>query len=683
MKIALVGNQNCGKTTLFNVLTGSNQHVGNFPGVTVDSKIGAIRNQKDMEVVDLPGIYSLSPYSAEEDVTRKFLLQEHPDVIMNIVDATNIERNLYLTLQLCELNIPVVVALNMMDEVESSGNSIDVEKLQQLIGISVCSISASKNEGIEELIETTRQVGNNHILPLIHDFCKPTSAVHRSLHAMMHLIEDHAEIKKFPLRFVSTEILEGDTDIDQRLGLSENEKEISQHLIKELEEESGMDREAAIISMRYDFIDSVCQECVHRVNKQTKEQMRSIRIDKVLTNKYWAYPIFFLIIAFIFVITFGVINTYISSGLLGSGIELFKSWINKAFVQYGLNEVVRSLLVDGVITGVGSVLTFVPTIVALFFFLSLLEDSGYMARIAFMMDKPLRKLGLSGRSFVPLLIGFGCSVPAVMATRTLTSKRDKRFSLFLIPYVCCSAKLIVFLQLANAFFPNRPVISTLVIIGLYVLSLLIGILITWLLQFIVKGKPTPFMMELPAYRFPSFKNTIILMWDKAKDFIKKAFTIIFVASVVVWFLQSFDTRLNYIFDVDYVLPSGIQTVEEASMLSRLAGAIAVIFKPLGFGNWQVTASLIAGLTAKESVVSTLDILIPNGAFGVFELLNGNYLACISLMVFILLYMPCVATYATLRKELHSLPQATLYMVAQTLVAYIASLLIYQIGSVFI
>jgi ferrous iron transport protein B len=672
MKIALVGNQNCGKTTLFNALTGSNQHVGNFPGVTVDSKVGLIRGEEKMELVDLPGIYSLSPYSSEELVTRQFVLDEHPDVIMNIVDATNIERNLYLTLQLCELNIPVVMALNMMDEVKNSGNSIDLEKLQESIGIPVCSISASLNEGIEDLIQTTKLVAQKHIEPKIHDFCVSTSPVHRSLHAMMHLIEDHALEKKLPLRFVSTEILEGDKEIENRLGLSENEKEISDHLIKQLEEESKLDREAAIISMRYDFIDSVSEKCVTRVNTHTKEQIRSSKIDRVLTNRHFAFPIFFFIMALVFVLTFGVVNTFISEKLLGTLIDLLKNALNTAFVNYGLNEVVRSLLVDGVITGVGSVLGFVPTIVALFFFLSLLEDSGYMARVAFMMDKPLRKLGLSGRSFVPMLIGFGCSVPAVMATRTLTSKRDRRFTLMLIPYMCCSAKLVVFLQLAKAFFPNQPVLSTLVIIGLYVLSLLLGIFITWILQFMVKGKPTPFMMELPAYRFPSMKNTGILMWEKAKDFLKKAFTIIFVASVVVWFLQSFDLKLNY-----------VNGKAEDSILAILGTAISVIFKPLGFGHWEITSAILAGLTAKESVVSTLDILLEGGASGLLPLLGNNTFAGISLLIFILLYMPCIATFATLKKELNSFLQAFLYMAAQTAVAYVVCLIIYQVGMLFL
>ena len=525
MKVALVGNQNCGKTTLFNALTGSNQHVGNFPGVTIDSKVGIIKGQKErIEVVDLPGIYSLSPYSNEEIVTRDYILTNKPDIILNIIDATNIERNLYLTLQLAELDIPMVLALNMMDEVRNAGNSIDINLLEEELGIEACSISAAKNEGVAELIDHIIRIANTHSLPKITDICEPTSPVHRAIHGMMTLISDHAARLKYPLRFVASRLIEGDEILENEIGLSENEKDMLNHIVVEMENDTHLDREAAMASMRYDFIDKVCAKCVHKVNEKTKEQIRSNKIDRILTNKYLAFPIFIVIMALVFYLTFGLIGYYLSDWL-GMGIDALIELTRTGLTNVSVNPVVISLVCDGVMGGVGSVLSFIPTIVVLFFFLSMLEDSGYMARIAFIMDRPLRKLGLSGRSFVPMLIGFGCSVPAVMSSRTLTSDRDKRLTIMLTPFMSCSAKLPVFTLLTAAFFGAS---GTWVMISLYIIGIVVAIIIAALCHIFIKGKPTPFMMELPTYRLPGAKTTVMLMWEKAKDFIRKAFTIIFV-----------------------------------------------------------------------------------------------------------------------------------------------------------
>lgn len=660
MLIALVGNQNCGKTTLFNALTGSNQHVGNFPGVTVDSKIGTIKNQKsEMQVVDLPGIYSLSPYSNEEIVTRDFILKNKPDIILNILDATNLERNLYLTLQLAELNIPMVLALNMMDEVKSSGNSIDLNKLEEELGIEVCAISASKNEGIHELIQHIERIADEHILPKKDDICSSDSPIHRAIHAMMNLIEDHAQKLQYPLRYVATRLIEGDTILEKEIKLSENELDMLGHIVKEMETDAMMDREAAMAAMRYKYIDAVASKTIKRINPYTKEQILTNKIDKILTNKYLAFPIFIIIMALVFYLTFGLIGYYLSEWL-GMGIEALTELVRKLMIDGKMNNVVISLLCDGIMGGVGSVLSFIPTIVTLFFFLSLLEDSGYMARIAFIMDKPLRKLGLSGRSFVPMLIGFGCSVPAIMASRTLTSERDKKLTIMLTPYMSCSAKLPVFTVLTAAFFGKT---SVLVMIGLYLIGIVMAILIASISKLISKGKPTPFMMELPTYRLPGTKTTLLLMWDKAKDFIKKAFTIIFVATIIIWFLQTFDFHFNVVGSED-------------SILATLAKFITPIFKPIGVDNWRVTSAVITGLSAKESIVSTLDLLLKGQNISdIMSPLQG-----FSLLVFILLYMPCVATFATMKRELKSTWLAVSYMALETLVAYITATIIYQLGS---
>ena len=664
MKVALVGNQNCGKTTLFNALTGSNQHVGNFPGVTIDSKIGHIKNQKEeIEVVDLPGIYSLSPYSNEEIVTRDYILKNKPDLILNILDATNIERNLYLTLQLAELDIPMVLALNMMDEVRNAGNSIDINLLEEELGIETCSISASKNEGIAELIDHIIRIGKEHSLPKITDICETSSPVHRAIHGMMTLISDHAMRLKYPLRYVASRLIEGDSLLENEIDLSTNEKDMLNHIVLEMETDSKLDREAAMAAMRYDFIDKVCAKCVHRVNEQTKEQIRSNKIDKILTNKYLAFPIFILIMGLIFYLTFGLIGYYLSEWL-GVGIDELIALVRRGLESVDVNPVVTSLVCDGITGGVGSVLSFIPTIVVLFFFLSMLEDSGYMARVAFIMDRPLRKLGLSGRSFVPMLIGFGCSVPAVMASRTLTSDRDKRLTIMLTPFMSCSAKLPVFTLLTAAFFGSN---GTWVMISLYLIGIVVAILIAAVCHLIIKGKPTPFMMELPTYRMPGAKTTLMLMWEKAKDFIRKAFTIIFVASLVIWFLQSFNVHLFYVEN------------NEDSMLASIAKFITPIFKPMGVTDWKVTASIITGLSAKESIVATLDMLL--GTTSITTIMSGFAGFC--LLLFILLYMPCIATFAAMRRELKSTSMAISFMLCQTLLAYIIATVVFQIGGLLV
>lgn len=662
MKVALVGNQNCGKTTLFNILTGANQRVGNFPGVTVDSKVGVLKQNKDIEVIDLPGIYSLSPYSNEEIVARDYIIQGHPDIIVNIIDATNIERNLYLTLQLLELGVPMVIALNMMDEVRNSGNAIDVSRLEKSIGVKMVAISAIKDEGITELIDNIKRIGKEHQTPRIVDFCEAPSPVHRTIHATMNLIEDHCLNKHCPLRYAATRLIEGDKLIEEYLELSNNEKEMLEHIVLEMETDAKLDREAVLAMMRYDFIDRITEHTVIRKNDLTKEQVLSNKIDHILTNKWLAFPIFIMIMALVFYLSFGLIGYYLSSWfemLLSAITQL----INKGLVSYGINEVVRSLVVDGILNGINSVLSFLPTIVVLFFFLSLLEDSGYMARIAFIMDKPLRKIGLSGRSFVPMLIGFGCSVPAVMATRTLTSERDKQLTMLVIPFMSCSAKLPIYTVLTSAFF---GVNSVWIMILLYVTGIVTGVLVLALIYAIKKINATPFMMELPSYRLPGWKSTFLLMWEKAKDFIKKAFTVIFVATVIIWFLQSFDLKLNYVAN------------NEDSILAALATLIAPIFKPIGLNDWRLTSALITGLSAKEAVVSTLEVLI-NGDLTMILQSTFTALQGLSLLLFVLLYMPCVATFATMRKELNSTKWALLYMLGQTVFAYFIAFIVYQVG----
>ena len=662
MIYALVGNQNCGKTTLFNQLTGSNQHVGNFPGVTVDSKMGEIRGDRGNAVVDLPGIYSIRPYSNEELVTRRFILKEHPDGIINIVDATNIERNLYLTLQLLEMHIPMVLALNMMDEVRSNGGTIDIDKMEEELGIPVVAISAVKNEGIEDLIRVVKEVSERRIYPKVTDFCEK-GAVHRCIHAVSHQVEDHAERIGVSPRFVATKIVEGDHDIIDSLNLSENELDLMEHSIVEMEQDSGMDRNAALADMRYAFIERVCAQAVIKC-KESRERIRSVRIDSVLTNKYLAIPSFLLIMLLVFWMTFGVIGTFLSD-LMSMGIDKLASAAERALHAYGINPVVKSLVIDGVFAGVGSVLSFLPIIVVLFFFLSILEDSGYMARIAFVMDRPLRKLGLSGKSFVSMLIGFGCSVPAVMSTRTLSSDRDKKMTIMLIPFISCSAKIPIYALFTAAFFRRH---QALVMIGLYALGILVGIFCAVILnKTVFRGKPMPFVMELPNYRFPSIKSVCLLMWDKAKDFIQRAFTVIFIATLIIWFLQTFDSRLNVVTD------SG------ESLLAMIGKLIAPLFIPLGFNDWRAATALISGFSAKEAVVSTLSVLTGAGMSNLGEAIGSIFtpLAAASYLVFTLLYTPCVAAVATIRREMGSTWKTLGIVCMQCGVAWFVAFVFYQ------
>ena len=588
MIFALAGNQNCGKTTLFNQLTGSNQHVGNFPGVTVDQKSGAIRGQKDCTVVDLPGIYSIRPYTPEEIVTRDFILNQRPDGIINIVDATNIERNLYLTLQLMEMRIPMVLALNMMDEVSSGGGTIDIHGMSKALGIPVVPISAAKNEGVDELVRIAVSTAKNRVYPKVYDFCSP-GPVHRCIHAVVHQIEDHAEASGIPVRFAATKLIEGDEDIRARLELDQNELELIEHSVQEMEAEHGMDRNAALADMRYNFIESVCAGTVVKCHA-SRERQRSEAIDRVVTNRCLALPLFFGIMLAIFFLTFNVIGAVLSD-LLAAGIDALTAAVDAGLTAYGLNPVVHSLVIDGVFAGVGSVLSFLPIIVVLFFFLSILEDTGYMARVAFVMDQLLRKIGLSGRSIVPLLIGFGCSVPAIMSTRTLASERDRRMTILLTPFMSCSAKIPIYGVFTAAFFPRY---AALVMIGLYLLGILVGILAAKVLGATAfKGNPVPFVMELPNYRFPSLKSVGQLCWDKAKDFLTRAFTIIFVATIIVWFLQTFDTRLNLVAD------------SAQSLLATVGAILAPVFAPLGFGDWRVSTALITGFIAKVQLMTIL------------------------------------------------------------------------------
>ena len=667
MTFALAGNQNCGKTTLFNQLTGSNQHVGNFPGVTVERKDGLIRGHKDAVVVDLPGIYSLSPYTSEEIVTRDFLINSHPDGIINIVDATNIERNLYLSLQLIELNIPMVIALNMMDEVRANGGTIKIREMQQALGVPVVPISASKNEGVAELIDTALEVAANRQKPKRMDFC--SGPVHRSIHAVAHLVEDHAQRMNIPSRFAATKLVEGDEIIRQALQLSENEMDMIEHSVTEMEQELGTDREAALADMRYTFIEEVCAKSVIK-GHQSRESLRSVKIDSVLTHKYLAIPIFLGIMMLIFWLTFGVIGPVLSDWL-SLGIDAVTNLADRALTAYGINPVVHSLMIDGVFAGVGSVLSFLPIIVVLFFFLSILEDSGYMARVAFVMDKLLRKIGLSGRSFVPMLIGFGCSVPAIMATRTLSSERDRKMTILLTPFMSCSAKLPIYAVFSTAFFPDY---AALVMIALYVFGMLTAILCGLIFKHtLFKGQPVPFVMELPNYRLPSSKSVLRLIYDKAKDFVVRAFTVIFLATLVIWLLQTSDPR------------SHVPDSSSQSMLADIGRLIAPIFMPLGFSDWRVSTALITGFTAKEAVVSTLAVLTGTSIATLPQALSGLFtpLAAASFLVFTLLYTPCVAAIGAVKREMGSGWHALAVAAFQTTVAWIMAFLLFQLGSIFI
>ena len=667
MIFALAGNQNCGKTTLFNQLTGSNQHVGNFPGVTVERKDGIIRGHREAVVVDLPGIYSLSPYTNEEIVTRDFLLREKPQAIINILDATNIERNLYLSMQLIELNLPMVIALNMMDEVRANGGTIKIKQLQEDLGVPVVPISASKNEGIDELIEQTLLVAKHRQLPKRQDFC--SGPVHRAIHAVAHLIEDHAQRISVPPRFAATKLVEGDQPIREKLGLTENEIDMVEHSVAEMEKELGTDREAALADMRYDFIETLCEDCVVK-GRESRESLRSIKIDSLLTHKYLAIPIFLGIMMLIFWLTFGVFGSILSD-LLSAGIDGLTSLVSGWLTLYGINPVVHSLVIDGVFAGVGSVLSFLPIIVVLFFFLSILEDSGYMARVAFVMDKLLRKIGLSGRSFVPMLIGFGCSVPAIMATRTLSSERDRKMTILLTPFMSCSAKLPIYAMFTAAFFPKN---GAFVMIILYIMGILIGIISSLLFKnTLFRGKPIPFVMELPNYRLPSAKSVGMLMWDKAKDFLVRAFTVIFVATIIIWFLQTFDTRLN-------VVASSAD-----SMLAGIGRFISPIFRPLGFNDWRVSTALITGFTAKEAVVSTLAVLTATNTASLPSALAQIFtpLTAFAFLTFTLLYTPCVAAINAVRRELDSNAYALGVALFQTGIAWLAAFLVFQVGRLFI
>ena len=636
LTFALAGNQNCGKTTLFNQLTGSNQHVGNFPGVTVDKKSGGIRNQKNTEITDLPGIYSLSPYTSEEIVSREFILKEKPTGIINIVDATNIERNLYLTLQLMELEVPVVLALNMMDEVRNNGGSIRINEMEQMLGIPVVPISASKNQGIDELIEHAVHIAKYQEKPGRTDFCdkdgEDGGAVHRCIHAIMHLIFDHAEYAKLPLRFAATKLIEGDKRVIEALNLCDNELDMLEHIIVQMENECGLDRAAAIADMRFKFIEKLCKATVVKP-QESKERIRSNKIDKILTGRFTAIPAFILIMAVVFILTFNVIGLGLQN-LLQLGIDKLTAFVGNALIKWNVNEVIYSLIIDGIFNGVGSVVSFVPIIVTLFFFLSLLEDSGYMARVAFVMDRLLRKIGLSGRSIVPMLIGFGCTVPGVMSCRTLPSERDRKMTIMLTPFMSCSAKLPIYGFFANAFFPKY---GGLVMIALYFLGIITAILFALISKkFVFKGEPVPFVMELPNYRMPGPKNVMHLLWDKAKDFLQRAFTIIFIATVVIWFLQTFDFHFNLVTD------------SQDSILAAVAGFVAPIFKPLGFGDWKMSTALITGFIAKESVVATLIVLFGAGTSITSVMTLSS--AC-AFLVFCLLYTPCVAAVASIKREL--------------------------------
>lgn len=714
MIIALAGNQNCGKTTLFNQLTGSNQHVGNFPGVTVERKEGKIdlarrdkeainkhrrhmrrilhrtskeehkqdkhhghhehhehhhmNNDIDLTLVDLPGIYSVSPYTSEEIVSRDFLISGGVDCIINIIDATNLERNLYLTMQLIELNIPMVIALNMMDEVRENGGSIDIGRLARHIGIPVVPISAIKNEGINELIDITLKTVLNKRLPERQDFCE--GAVHRAIHSTAHLIEDHAQRVGVPSRFAATKIIEGDKPMIDLLHLSQNEKDLLEHTVLEMEHELDTDREAALADMRYTYIERLCSMTVEKKAGDSKEHIRSVRIDKVLTNKYLAIPMFLLIMFAIFILTFGVIGK-VFQNVMNLGITCVSDAVGNMLTLWGVNPIVHSLVIDGIFNGLGSILSFLPTIIVLFFFLSILEDSGYMARVAFVMDKALRKIGLSGRSFVPMIIGFGCSVPAIMSARTLSSERDRKMTILLIPFMSCSAKLPVYSVITLAFFPDH---AALVMIGLYILGIIIGIISAWILnKTSFKGKPVPFVMELPNYRMPGAKSVGMMMWDKAKDFLQRAFTVIFIATIIIWFLQNFDVRLNPVSNTS------------DSMLAAIGQFIQPVFAPLGFTDWRAPTALLAGFSAKEAVVSTLAVLTGSTSAGLAASLGQMFtpLAAGSFLIFTLLYTPCIAAITTIKNELKSTKTAVGVVIYQIAIAWVVSFLFYTIGSLII
>lgn len=662
LSFALVGNQNCGKTTLFNQLTGSKQHVGNFPGVTVERKEGIIIGHDDTLIVDLPGIYSMSPYTREELVSRDFVLNDRPKAIINIVDATNIERNLYLTMQLLEMDIPVIVALNMMDEMTGNGGSIDVNTMEAMLGVPVVPISAAKGQGIHELVEHAVHVAKYQEKPTRQDFCDQNDhdgAVHRCLHAVSHLIEDHAKNTRIPVRFAAGKVIEGDSLILERLQLDQNEKEMLEHIMAQMEKERGMDCNAAIADMRFSFIMKVCDECV-RKPKESKEHVRSQKLDRLLTGKYTAIPIFIGVMALVFYLTFNVIGAWLQD-LLAMGIEAVTMLVDRALVAAGVNEVMHGLVIGGIFGGVGSVLSFLPIIVTMFFFLSLLEDSGYIARVAFFMDKLLRKLGLSGRSIVPMLIGFGCTVPAVMASRTLPSDRDRKMTILLAPFMSCTAKLPIYAFFVNAFFPEY---GGLVMTGLYVLGIIMGILIAFLYKkTLFKGEAVPFVMELPNYRMPGARNVLQLLWEKSKDFLQRAFSVILVASIIVWFLQSFDFRLNYVSD------------SHESILAAISGLLVPVFTPIGLGDWRIITALISGVMAKESVVSVLEVLFGAGG-GIHAAISP--LSAASLMVFSLLYTPCIAAVASIRRELGR--KWAIYVVLwQCVLAWCAAFVVRLIG----
>lgn len=669
MVFALAGNQNCGKTTLFNQLTGSNQHVGNFPGVTIEHKIGQIIGWKNYDLVDLPGIYSIRPYSGEEKVSRDFIIERKPDAIINIVDATNIERNLYLTLQLIEMGKPMVLALNMMDELLGNHGSVDIQKLSDRLGIPVVPIAAAKNDGVDELMRVVAETAENAVKPRRIDFCS-AGPVHRCIHTVSHVVEDHADKIGVPSRFAATRVIEEDAEIISALKLSDNELELIGHAVLEMENEGGLDRNAALAEMRYRFIEAVCSECVIKA-QESKEMLRSVKIDKVLTNKYLAIPMFIAIMGFIFWMTFSVLGKWLSD-LLALGIDEVTALVDNALTAYGLNPVVHSLVIDGVFAGVGSMLSFLPIIVVLFFFLAILEDTGYMSRVAFVMDKLLRRIGLSGRSFVPMLIGFGCSVPAIMATRTLSSERDRKMTMLLIPFMSCSAKIPIYAVFTAAFFPDH---GGLVMTCLYVFGMLVGIIAAKVLsKTAFTGKPVPFVMELPNYRMPSLKSVLLLMWEKAWDFIRRAFTVIFAATIVIWFLQHFDVRLN-------VVGEGSTN----SLLAIIGTWIAPVFAPLGFGDWRVATALLTGLMAKEAVISTLGVLMNVGANLGSAALGGLFTlpSAVSFLVFCLLYTPCVAALAALRRELGSGVKTVLVMISQCCVAWLAAFCVYAlIGVIF-
>lgn len=663
MIFALAGNQNCGKTTLFNALTGSNQHVGNFPGVTVDQKIGVIRGTEH-QVVDLPGIYSIRPYSEEEVVTRDFILKQHPDAIINIVDATNLERNLYLTLQLLALRVPTVIALNMMDELRGNGGSVAVQKMAELLGVPVVPISAVKHEGVAELVETVERTAKAQIRPKVTDFCAD-GAVHRCIHAVSHLIEDHARNVGVSRRFCAIKLIEDDRDFLNMLDLSQNEKELLEHSVIEMENETGLDRNAALADVRYNFIESVCEKCLVKA-KESKEYRRSVQIDKVLTHKIFALPLFVAIMGLVFYLTFEVLGAWLSD-LLAYSIDGLTVFVDNALTAYQINPIVHGLIIDGIFAGVGSVLSFLPLIVVLFFFLSILEDSGYMARVAFVMDKLLRKIGLSGRSFVPMLIGFGCSVPAIMATRTLSSERDRKMTIVLTPYMSCSAKIPIYSVFAAAFFPGYEVLA---MIALYFGGMLVGVLAALVMKSTAfRGKPVPFVMELPNYRFPSFRSVFLLMWEKAKDFLQRAFSVIFVITIIIWFLQNFDLRFNVVED------------SANSIIASMGKFVAPIFAPLGFGDWRMVTALVSGFTAKEAVVGTFGVILgvsneqlTTALHQLFDLRS----AC-SFLTFTLLYTPCVAAVATIKREMNSGWKTLGIVIMQCLVAWLAAWVVYLIG----